>query len=240
MKKIIVGLACTSLISFAMEKDSPDTQKPKSSQKEIVATQSTPPSSASTAVITFPQVHMSPGLKDILIKLINDETKQLRGAFFRFTLYKAAQAIENGCKNKNVKASLIVDESNINDDFTTPLHLIVNAGGSVYAKTKPRNKAKFETMHHKFMIFDQNIQNKKLIMTGSFNATGNANLNNCENLIILDDAPSIEKFEKEFATVLEYSTPITIKLNIKDKDPKNYFGRIINDIPQLPENITII
>ncbi len=193
-------------------------------------------------VITFTKSYFSPGLKDVLIQFISNETNQIRGAYFRFTLYKAAQAIETAIKKRNVTTSMVVDESNIKEDFCTPLKLIIKAGGKVYQKTNHRNpsiKGNFEIMHHKFMIFDKNIQGKKLLLTGSFNATGQADLKNCENIIVIDDTAAIAQFEAEYNTVLKFSTQLTattcVSAKGKDTDPdhKINFARDMNDIPQL-------
>ena len=55
----------------------------------------------------------------------------------------------------------------------------------------------FETMHHKFFIFEKNEVHGTLVITGSFNWTENANDRNWENIVILDTPTVIEQFRKE-------------------------------------------
>lgn len=48
-------------------------------------------------------------------------------------------------------------------------------------------------MHNKIGIFD-----KKIVVTGSYNWTENAEKYNYENAVFLDDKESVEKYIKEF------------------------------------------
>ena len=82
------------------------------------------------------------------------------------------------------------------------------------------------------MIFHTNMGDKKLIWTGSFNATGQANLKNCENAVILDDPASIKQFEQEFLTVWNLSQKVEAKDLVSKKDERkdNGFARRMNGI----------
>lgn len=193
-------------------------------------------------LVQFPQVYFSPGIKNFFIKCIHDEQEKLEGAWYRFTLYKAAEAIVKGIKERNISVSLAVNRD-YTTDFCSPLKLIIQNGGHVYKKDKGRASEKqeqYEHLHHKFMIFHKNSTNKKLIWTGSFNATGQANVNNFENVVILDDDESIAKFETEFASVLTYCTPITEEecVSEKDTDPALSYARGMNDIPLITSSGT--
>lgn len=193
------------------------------------------PDTAQEVALTFPHVQFSPGLQDLLIKLISEEKKAVLGAWYRFTLQKPAEAIVAGMKKQKIKSFIIVDESNIKDDFCSPLQLIAKNGGNVRKKTQARNQqnsGNFETMHHKFMLFNSNINSKKLLWTGSFNATGQADLKNCENAVILNDDASIQKFEQEFKTVWNLGEQVAAKnlVSAKDKNRTNDFARRMNGI----------
>jgi phosphatidylserine/phosphatidylglycerophosphate/cardiolipin synthase-like enzyme len=190
---------------------------------------------AQKVALTFPHVQFSPDLQDLLIKLISEEKGGILGAWFRFTLQKPAEAIVARMKKQKIKSFIIVDESNIKEDFCSPLQLIAKNGGKIRKKTKKRNPqspGNFETMHHKFMIFYNNISDKKLLWTGSFNATGQADLKNCENAVILDDPTSIQKFEQEFKTVWALGEQVAAKdlVSAKDKNKNNGFARRMNGI----------
>jgi phosphatidylserine/phosphatidylglycerophosphate/cardiolipin synthase-like enzyme len=197
------------------------------------------------AVMRFPAVYFSPNnIQDVLVKLIDEEKKQLRGAWYRFTLYKPAQAIAERIKNR-VAVSLVIDKSNFggafkNDegDFCEGLALIARKGGEIYRKEtdrNPQNKGNFEIMHHKFMIFDNNVVGKKLVGTGSFNGTGQADLKSDENWVIMDDPDVVAKFEVEHATLLALSKKLSLEectsAKTKKKDRKTNFAREMNGIP---------
>ncbi len=51
-------------------------------------------------------------------------------------------------------------------------------------------------MHDKFAIFGG-----KLLWTGSFNFTYDADTSNQENVLLLDDAPAIKAFEEQFTAL---------------------------------------
>ena len=193
---------------------------------------------AQEVALTFPHVQFSPGIQDLLLKLISEEKKYFLGALFRFTLYKPAEKmVERMNSEDKVKSIVIVDESNITTDFCRPLQLIAQSGGMVRKKDKPRNtknQGNFEAMHHKFMIFGKNMENKRLVLTGSFNFTGQANLKNCENVVILDDEKSVDKFYEEIDNLWKYSTQVDANdlVHSKDTSPGNGYARKMNGFPQ--------
>ncbi|MBX9653992.1 endonuclease [bacterium] len=53
-------------------------------------------------------------------------------------------------------------------------------------------------MHHKFAIFD-----RKLLLTGSYNWTRGASINNIENFILVSDRALLRSFQKEFDRLWE-------------------------------------
>ena len=61
-----------------------------------------------------------------------------------------------------------------------------------------KDKNKF-MMHHKVFIID-----KKIVVTGSFNPTGNGDTNNDENILIIHDEGVAQKYLKEFERVWSY------------------------------------
>ena len=234
MKKSLVSLVLllSCAATYPMGKaDAPDGK----SEAYVNEDDNTAEGAAQEVALTFPLVRFSPGLENLLIKLISEEKKALLGAWFRFTLQKPAEAIVAGMKTRNIKSFIIVDESNIKEDFCSPLQLIALNGGEIHKKTQdrnPHNLGMFETMHHKFIIFHTNMGDKKLIWTGSFNATGQANLKNCENAVILDDPASIKQFEQEFLTVWNLSQKVEAKDLVSKKDERkdNGFARRMNGI----------
>ncbi len=206
-------------------------------KKKAVPSEPSEQVSSEAAVVRFPQVHFSPGLKELLKKLISDEQAAMRGAWYRFTLYDVAMAMVQAKKERGVAISLIMDKD-LDKEFCLPLREIIKAGGQVRKMVRARNpvtSGNFELMHHKFLLFDQNVERKRLVWTGSFNATGQSNLKNCENAVILDDEKSIAAFEQEFATVLGFSDPVIEEgcVSAKDRaskaDLRGLSGKSLND-----------
>jgi phosphatidylserine/phosphatidylglycerophosphate/cardiolipin synthase-like enzyme len=186
----------------------------------------------------YTRCYFTPNIKDAFLNCIANEQEAVRGAFFRFTLYDAAQAIVKGLKEREITAKLVVDGNHISDDFCSPLKLILDNGGKVLQVSQNRfqnNPGKFEIMHHKFMIFRKNIENKKILWTGSWNATGQASGKNCENVMVTDNQEMIAEFEKEMIELKKISTALTAQgcVSTKDMDPKINFARRMNGIPEL-------
>lgn len=195
-------------------------------------------SKAQIAVIPYHESYFTPDIRAAFLNCIENETEGLRGAFFRFTLYDAAQSIVKGIQERDITAKLVVDGKHTSDDFCSPLKLIIQGGGKVFLASKNRfeNKpGKFEIMHHKFMIFRKNIEGKKLLWTGSWNATGQASDKNCENVIVTNDPNMIAKFEEEMIKLKEISTALTSAtcVSSKDTDKSINFARRMNGIPEL-------
>lgn len=193
---------------------------------------------AQLAPTPYTRYYFTPDIKDAFLNCIANEQEAVRGAFFRFTLYDAAKAIVKGMKEREITAKLVVDGNHTSDDFCSPLKLIVDNGGKVLQVSQNRfqnNPGKFEIMHHKFMIFRKNIENKKLLWTGSWNATGQASGKNCENVIITDDQKAVEKFEEEMIELKKISTALTAQacVSAKDTDHEINFARRMNGIPEI-------
>ncbi len=72
------------------------------------------------------------------------------------------------------------------------------------------NKQFYEIMHHKFFIFRKNETHGKIIVTGSFNWTENANDRNWENIVILNDKETIKKFEEQWLELKEHREEVKL------------------------------
>ena len=119
---------------------------------------------------------------------------------------------------------MVVDKSNVEEDFCEALKLIADHGGSV-RKTDDDEKQ----MHHKFMLFQRNQDEKPLVWTGSFQGTGQA-CRNWENVVILDDKDSIDGFLGEFEDRLKDSKPIE-QGELDRKKVVSKLARTLNSIP---------
>lgn len=177
---------------------------------------------------TFPKVYFSPGIKDVVVKLIHDEKERIDAAMYRFTLYDVAQAWANARAEKNLQGKLIVDIS-YQEDFCAALRLLHKNGVPVCCLKATAGQ--FQTMHHKLLLFYKNSGDKKLVVTGSFNVTGAAHANNYENITISDDPAIFKACENEFAR-MQSNLRLVLENQMKCMaNNKSAQGRALNQIP---------
>jgi phosphatidylserine/phosphatidylglycerophosphate/cardiolipin synthase-like enzyme len=152
----------------------------------------------------YPQVYFSPGgIQDVILSLIDKEKKAIRGAVYFMTNRAIARAFANKSEN-GVKIRLIVDEK-ASDPYRALLQTMLRSGVKVYC-----NSPEGGLMHHKFLIFYNNVNSSRLVLTGSYNFTNAAENNNCENIVILNDEPSIKKFIGELMRIGPISTQLKL------------------------------
>lgn len=146
----------------------------------------------------IPSAYFSPNIRQVLLALIGHEQRSFYGASYRFNLYDVAQAWvkkqqELVAQQGGVKSptSLLVDGSFANE---TPqaLSLLIEAGVPVKELEKPTG-----CMHHKFFVFGKNKNDKPLLLTGSFNPTGQADQANWENIVVTDDLDAFNAYKKQ-------------------------------------------
>ena len=144
-------------------------------------------------------------VRQTIIALINSEQKSIQIATYFFTDVTIANAIIHA-KNKNdIKVSIIVDPSHVLKCPHTQIYRLYKARIPVNVFKIPNENGIF---HHKFMRFEQNIYNKTLLLTGSFNLTKMAQENNWENVLITDDLDISAQYSKQFATLKTKSIPL--------------------------------
>lgn len=162
------------------------------------------------AVAPLIRAVMSPNIQPVVEKLIHDETSGIKVATYLLTLYPVAQALA-GKQQAGIPVTLVVDNASLAKDFRTPVKHILESGAVVRQNdaTKKRGNPNFQIMHHKFWIFNQQPTDKKVLVSGSWNCTYQAN-QNLENVILTDNATVIAAFETEFADLLDnYTVPVT-------------------------------
>ncbi len=172
----------------------------------------------------FPQYHFSPNIKDVLVKLVSEEQEGMVSVYYRFTLFPVAQAIVKKQKNE-IPTSLLLDQG-YKDDYCGILRLMISNGVDI-REILPADQ--FESIHHKFIVFNKNVDGKRLLVTGSFNATGNADLINEENVVI-EDRGDIDLFIQKYNQLYKRSKALTLQTckNLAKEKPYSYF---INQIP---------
>jgi phosphatidylserine/phosphatidylglycerophosphate/cardiolipin synthase-like enzyme len=76
--------------------------------------------------------------------------------------------------------------------------------------TQPDLTNKRSLMHNKFFIFEQNLHDQTLLVTGSFNCTYSAQKYNQENIVILDLPQLIQKYRNQFNWLKSHAKPLEL------------------------------
>lgn len=149
----------------------------------------------------YKQAFFSPddNVQEILMQLIDQEKKSIKIAIFSFTDGKIAHALIDA-RRRGVSVELIVDVSGLRDKFSK-IDLL-KANGIKVTVYDPKNNSIYNNiMHHKFVIFENNIGGKSLLWTGSYNFTKSATINNQENVLVLDEIHLIQKYSRQFELI---------------------------------------
>ncbi|CAN5161078.1 hypothetical protein BH09DEP1_BH09DEP1_4190 [soil metagenome] len=167
----------------------------------------------------YKQAFFSPddNMQEILIQLINQEKKSIKIAIFSFTDGKIAQALIDA-RDRGVRVEVIADVSGSRDKFSKIEML--KANGIKVTVYDPKNNSIYNNiMHHKFVIFENNVGGKSLLWTGSYNFTKSATINNQENVLVLDEIQLIEKYSRQFELIKDrtHKKPVLVTTYKKSK-----------------------
>lgn len=133
--------------------------------------------------------------RDILISLIKSEKKRICVAIYTLTEKDITQALIDAFK-RGVKIEVVSDRCYV--DKSSKVYLLANHKIPVWIYQTTGDDRNASLMHNKFCIFEDNISNKGIIWTGSYNFTRRASLSNQENVLILDKQEIIDSFLKQF------------------------------------------
>jgi phospholipase D len=131
---------------------------------------------------------------NFIVNHINHAKQSIRIQAYGFTSEKIINALVLA-KNRGVSIEIILDRSNFHRKKLDTIKLLRKHSIPVY-----QDNAK-GIAHNKIMIID----NAKVI-TGSFNFTKNADYNNVENVVVLDDVNVASKYTKNWTERLSNST----------------------------------
>jgi phosphatidylserine/phosphatidylglycerophosphate/cardiolipin synthase-like enzyme len=97
--------------------------------------------------------------------------------------------------------SVVADPGFLHDRYTK-IAWLAEEGIPVYMYD-PKSSANHHLtmsniMHHKFVIFLRNREERSLIWTGSFNFTKSARLSNQENVVVLASPVAVERYLEKF------------------------------------------
>ncbi|MEA3306766.1 MAG: phospholipase D-like domain-containing protein [Elusimicrobiota bacterium] len=143
--------------------------------------------------VSFPSYSFSPrgSTEKHIINAINASKKHITAAIFSFYSYPIAQALADAAK-RGVDVKMIIDR--VQGSQSTVVKYVMDNGVKL-RWTRGHNKG---VMHHKFSIMDE-----KILMTGSFNWSNNAQKNNFENMFYTTSGHYIKGFTQEFNEVYE-------------------------------------
>lgn len=152
-------------------------------------------------------------IKKTLINIIKAEQSSLKIAIFTLTDKDIADSII--AVSKYVPVEIITEPSTINGMYSK-INYLKEHGVPVFCyKPTKRTAPLGNLMHNKITLCEKNINDKPLVITGSFNYTVSANVNNQENIVILDDPKLIKQYKKQFEQLkkrskryLDYSATI--------------------------------
>ena len=231
--KLIFGLSLLLFVSFqsvCMHGDGAASAADASTDLSLLLADKAKISDHEAEKKPYIETFFSPGVIPTLITFIRREEKGIKGACYRLTHYDVARALVKKSK-KNIPVDLVVDKG-FQDDFCDSLALLRKNDVPVLCNTPRRtDSGGHEIMHHKFFIFEQN-GGRKLLWTGSFNVTGQANKNNWENVVVMDDKDAIKKFEEQFGVLKKYAALIPLaQCSYKGSKAKSGYAKRMNAIP---------
>jgi len=143
-----------------------------------------------TQVQPYTQAFFSPrgGCISAIVNLIRQSEKSIDVAIYSFTSRKIAKALVDAHK-RGVKVRVIIDYGNGKSRYCVA-PVLERAGIEVRYKRGSGGGL----MHHKYAIYDG-----KVVSTGSFNWTSNAEKRNDENLVIIKgDYKLVRKYQENF------------------------------------------
>ena len=139
--------------------------------------------------LRLPAYSFSPGgmTEDMLVSAIDASRRTIDAVTFTFSSTKLADAIVRAQK-RGVRVRFMMDK---NMATKTPLaRQVINSGAEFKYSTGRKGKG---AMHNKFAILDGRV-----LETGSFNWTSNAEVNSFENVILINNQWTIQAYQKKW------------------------------------------
>jgi phosphatidylserine/phosphatidylglycerophosphate/cardiolipin synthase-like enzyme len=149
--------------------------------------------SASTAEI---KVYFSPkgGCTEAVVDALSRARSTVLAQAYSFTSAPIAKALTDAYR-RGVKIQVILDKSNQTDKYSAAT-FTQNYGIPTFIDDR------HAIAHNKIMVIDG-----RTILTGSFNFTKQAEENNAENLLVIDDAALAAKYTANWKAHLAHSKP---------------------------------
>jgi len=137
------------------------------------------------------EVYFSPddGISDHIIALIKNADESIYFMAYSFTSDPIGAAIVERSK-AGIIVEGIMDDGQIRSNFGTEYDTFIQNGITVYKKENSG------LMHNKVIIIDQ-----KIVITGSYNFSRNAETTNDENVVVVYNAEISKKYLQEFEKI---------------------------------------
>jgi phosphatidylserine/phosphatidylglycerophosphate/cardiolipin synthase-like enzyme len=135
------------------------------------------------------------GCEEALVAELNKARREILVQAYSFTAGPIAHALIDA-KKRGVNVDVVLDKSNEVERFTD-LNILLDNG------MHPLIDAEHAIAHNKIMIIDQ-----KVLVTGSFNFTNQAENQNAENMLIIKGHPEmVSKYRSNFFVHKQHSKP---------------------------------
>lgn len=161
----------------------------------------------------FPTVAFRSGIKPLILNLISWEESAIHGAQFIFTLDEVART----WSEKKLAGSLVVGQSYKQEiGGLNALRTVHGAGVDLYCISEKfwATADAYKNVHHKFLIFSNNVGGKSVLLAGSANTSNNSLENNWENAFVCDEPSLIKQFREMQDALIKRKT--TTKLTEED------------------------
>lgn len=153
------------------------------------------------------RVHFSPkgGCQDAVVGELRKARREILVQAYSFTADPLTYGLVDA-KKRGVKVEILLDKSNEVEKYSD-LHILLEQG------LDPLIDAEHAIAHNKIMIIDQ-----KVLITGSFNFTNQAEGENAENLLIIrGNAELIQRYRENFIHHKAHCKPA----HIREAEAKN-------------------
>ncbi|PKN03799.1 hypothetical protein CVU75_00325 [Candidatus Dependentiae bacterium HGW-Dependentiae-1] len=135
-------------------------------------------------------------VQEALVYLIEQEKKSIKAAVFFFTDSAIAKALL-AAHERGVRIELLVDPTGLRDRFNR-IKALQEKGIPVFVYNTISDSDLSGYMHNKFAVFAQNLFERPLVWTGSFNFTRSAHEKNQENVVLIDESWIVDKYARQF------------------------------------------
>ena len=143
-------------------------------------------------------------IRRMIVELINKEETAIYLAVYYLTDPQIASALSNASR-RGVKVSIITEASHIENCPATKIFSLQATGIPIRIIQCPKKSG---IMHHKFWVFEKNLNGRQLLVTGSYNPTERAQDGNYENVVVADESGLVADYLKHYQELHAIAKPL--------------------------------